>query len=321
MGLDMVLNEVSLENAANDIPTARQLMSGLFGTVSAFAVVVGRGNLKLEICTPKGLLALPLAPEYPVIRWIKDSSVEKEHIQLLLAIVANKPFIDDVDDTYEEEFLYQGKSVKSLGYAYSKEALSVSLKSEECWNYSHLEVQYRHLDSIGEIVEESVDVIHASDKMHIQEHTFWIQSSSQAAAYRLILDGSHLWDHREELFPHLQFCRGVEGQLRAILPGDIMLNPIHRKLYLLEQFCVNWPVGHPFEPRNMHLGRSVSPESEATLKKYGQKRVFICPDGVSRRFSWHVKFNPDAWRIYFHPFEEKKLLIGYIGRHLPIATS
>lgn len=45
----------------------------------------------------------------------------------LLTVAANKPFIDDVDETYEEEFLYQGKSVKSPGYAYLKKEFRQSL--------------------------------------------------------------------------------------------------------------------------------------------------------------------------------------------------
>lgn len=184
-----------------------------------------------------------------------------------------------------------------------------------------MEIEHCFFGSDGELVIELVDVIHASHKRHVLDHSFWIKSSLQTILHLSILDGSHLWDLREELFPHLQFCKDVERPLRSILPGDRMLDPIRRKLALLEQFCVNWPAGRPFEPENIGLGRNVSPESEATLNMYGDRRTFICPDGLYRRFTWHVKFNPGAWRIYFLYLEEGYLIIGYIGRHLPIVTS
>jgi hypothetical protein len=63
-------------------------------------------------------------------------------------------------------------------------------------------------------------------------------------------------------------------------------------------------------------------ESEATLNQYRHTRTFICPDGVPQVFKWHVRLTPGAWRIHFFPLDDKRqLIIGYIGRHLPIATS
>jgi hypothetical protein len=55
-------------------------------------------------------------------------------------------------------------------------------------------------------------------------------------------------------------------------------------------------------------------------KKYADSRTFECPDGIRRVFEKHCSLTPGAWRLYFLAFPEKengKILIGYIGPHLP----
>jgi hypothetical protein len=314
MGLDIVLNEVSLINAAHDIPTSKQLMSDLFDTIVEAASVVGRGNLNIEVCTPRDLSALSLAPEYAVGRWLNDRTVDERQRRLFLAIATKKPYIDDIAESSEEEFLFRQMPVKSLGYAFIKEALAVSLRAEPCWDRNHLELEHHRLDEAGGITVELVDVIHASRIVHVQDHSYWIRSSIQAGAQLSISDGNALWKRREELFPHLLFCSVVETQLQQILSGSLMLKPVIKKLLELERFCKDWLDG-PFDYRD--IACTISSESSRTLQEYGQERTFLCHDGNTRTFSWHVKLTPNAWRIYFYPSEdERQLIIGYIGRHL-----
>jgi hypothetical protein len=53
---------------------------------------------------------------------------------------------------------------------------------------------------------------------------------------------------------------------------------------------------------------------------YGAARTFVCPDGKKRLFSWHSKINYEKWRIHFIDAPaERRVLIGYVGRHLPLA--
>ena len=311
MGLDVVLNEVSFIEAAS-ISQANQLMSDLFKTIAATNLVAGRGNAKIEMYTPRNLLDLPLAPDYSMRRWL--SAVDERQRRLFLAIATKEPYIDDVTESYEEEFFYQEKPVKSLGYAYQKDALAVSLLSDSCWNFSHLTLEY-HLLASEMIIEEQVTVAHASSEAHVQEHSQWIKALLQAEAQFLISNGSILWEHREELFPRLQFCADVEAQLLGIARGNVVLRQILSKLSLLEQHCKGWDDG-PFEPQK--LASKATPESQATLNQYGNERTFLCPDGQLLTFSWHVRLTPHAWRIHFFPLEERRqLIIGYIGPHLP----
>src|SRR5438105_12859636 len=111
MGLDIVLNEVSLVNGAHDIPTTQQLMSDLFDTIGEATSIAGRGHTNIEAYTPKNLLAFPLAPEYPMRRWLNDKTVDERQRRLFLTIATKKPYIDDIAEAYDEEFLFQQKPV------------------------------------------------------------------------------------------------------------------------------------------------------------------------------------------------------------------
>jgi hypothetical protein len=315
MGLDIVLNEVSLINAARDIRTAKQLMSDLFDTIGEAASAVGRGNLSIEVCTPGDLPALSLAPGYTVRHLFSDKTVDERQRRLFINIAINKPYIDDVTEVYEEEFRFQQEPVKSLGHACRRGALAVSLRSKDCWDDNRLKLERHRLDDVGELTVDLVDVIHASRTVHVQDHSYWIRSSLQAEAQDSISDGATLWKRREELFPHLQFCAVVEMQLHAVLRGGELLRPVLGRLFLLEHFCKDWLEG-PFKPER--IACNATPESAATLKQYGSQRTFSCPDGEMRLFSWHVRLTPHAWRIHFFPLEgERRLIVGYIGCHLP----
>lgn len=67
-----------------------------------------------------------------------------------------------------------------------------------------------------------------------------------------------------------------------------------------------------------HQLHPASGEGKATMDRYGDERNFLCPDGQKRTFEWHLKGLPNAWRIHiWADSHSRKILIGYVGRHLP----
>ena len=131
-----------------------------------------------------------------------------------------------------------------------------------------------------------------------------------------ISTGADIWKYRAELFPNLQFCEAVSDQLQALQTGSLLLPFIKRKLFELEEVSKDWQKQEgAFDLRKI-TGRK-SPESEATLSKYGQQHTFRCPDGEYRIFSLHVWIT-QSWRLHFFPVvEERRIIVGYIGEHLP----
>lgn len=309
MDLEMALNELSFHSPARNEETARQHMSGLLDTIRAATAHGVKRNLHID--RNINLSGLELAPNYPVARWLNDGLVNRDLRSYFRSLATKISYINDLP-----EYIHQERQARGLGFAYQNDHLAISLGSDDCWcsGYVELEIRYLELDEFDELISELVQVKHACFPEHIDEHVDWIDKRITSDIH----SGTDIWNRRDELFPHLQFCDSAGEQLDAMPYGDRMIIPILRSLRELEQFCNGWLDGSPFNPRAI-LG-VVSPESEATLKKFSRERTFRCPDGEYVRFSWHMKINLDKWRIYFHPLGDKRqLIIGYIGPHLPIA--
>lgn len=314
----MVLNELSLRPLASDMYDARQRMVALMQTI----VLATRSGVKKVLRTASTLHAEELAPAYPVARWLNDPQVDRDTQRFFRTLTTKAPFLADVNDKEMEnifdlsDFFYEDKQAIGLGVAFLLDSLAVSLRSDPCWYDSHIKLKISQLDVDGVIAEIFEDIPHASSGSHITEHLTWINERLRQDARAEIREGLDIWQHKEEWFPHLYFCVQVKEQLSTLLKGDLMLKPVLKRLYELEDFCNNWLEG-PFDHTKMVS--KATPESTLTLEMYSKERTFVCPDGLSRTFSWHIRMTPGAWRLYFYPLPDHKLIIGYVGKKLSTA--
>ncbi len=316
MDLEMVFNELSLRPLAADTHVAQQRMSALLQTIAAAT----RHGVKSILRTDSKLDSEELAPGYPIARWRNDQNVDRELRRLFLTLTTKSPFLEDIIQPDIEhqvgisDFFYGEGRAKGLGIAYLLEALAISLKSDVCWDDSHLQIKIVQIDDNGEISETLAEIPHASSSDHTQDHVDWIKLRLRQEEHLAIHDGITIWKQKEDRFPHLYFCDDVQQQLQVLARGSQLLMPIMRRLHELEDFCEAWHEG-PFDHNQMKS--KITNESEATIEMFGGERTFRCPDGIVRIFRWHSRLTPGEWRLYFHPLpEEKKLIIGYIGPHL-----
>ncbi len=311
MDLEMVLNELSLQTPAADIPTARQRMSDLISTVQQAT----KSGVKKILRTHSELNTIELAPGYPVARWRNDGEVDKEERSFFRTLTAKAPFWTDVAEEIKNDFdlsqvWHQKEQAIGLGFAWVSDALAVSLNSEARWDCSRLELEVTRLDDSEELIDDRVEIAHASRSNHVGEHGDWIKERIRIA----VDDGVKLWERKDELFSKLIFCDSVGEQLQSLKTGNPMLRQVVRRLSELEECCKNWTVG-AFDLDS--LPSKASPESETRLKQLKQKLTFKCPDGQERLFSLHVRMTPTAWRLYFSTeLCSGKIIIGYIGPKL-----
>lgn len=316
MELEMVLNELSVR-PADDIHTARQRMSELMLTAHAAT----KHGVKSVIRTLNNLDTEELAPEYPIARWRNDGNVDIETRRFYKTLVTKAPFLNDIIESnilntfnLSDCFYGQDRAI-GLGVAFWLEALAVSFRSEPRWLDNQLQLRISKIDDNDEIEDIFENIPHASSSYHIQDHLIWIQERLPVGNQVYVRDGLDIWLHRIDWFPNLYFCDNVREQMQTLAHGDLMLLPIMKRLHELENFCKTWNEG-PFDRDKMPS--KVTTESEITIAKYSPQRTFRCPDGVVRTFSWHSRLTPRAWRLYFYPLpEELKLIVGYIGPHLP----
>src|SRR6185369_4497327 len=114
------------------------------------------------------------------------------------------------------ELSLQGSPAEGFKVAHYLETLAISLNSESLWNSSHIKLELIQIDENGDLIEESVQVVHASQKNHVLEHADWIQKRLQPDG----LNGMELWNRRDEFFPNLQFCYAGNKQLWKLRTGD-----------------------------------------------------------------------------------------------------
>ncbi len=305
MDMEMALNELSFHSSARNEDTARKRMSGLLDTIRAASAHGVKRNLHID--QNINLSGLELAPDYPVARWLNDGLVNRDLRSYFRSLATKISYINDLP-----EYIHHERQARGLGFAYQNDHLAISLSSNDSWrlSYIELEVRYLELDEFDELISELVQVKHASYPEHVAEHADWI--SERVASD--IHSGADIWNRRDELFPHLQFCVSVGEQLKGILSGDARIEPIRKKLGELEGFCKSWRSG-PFNKDA--VPGTVHPESLATLDQFGDERTFRCPDGQQLLFTWHAYLTIEGWRLYFYPLaHERQLIIGYIGHHL-----
>jgi len=310
VALEMILNELSLQPAPS-VVMARQWMTGFIETVrAAISFRVSR-----VIRTQNGILDLALAENYPLRRWLNDSQVDREAQRYVRTLTTKAPFWDGLPELHarvlEHEFRYAGQEALGLGAAYLLEALAMSLLSEQRWDTPRLPLNARWITTQAEIIEQAIQVVHASQPAHVNEHRDWIQERLRND----VQDALDLWNRRFELFPSLAFCEATARQIQSL--NSAMLRPVVRRLFELQAFCQGW-TGGGFDPDSLPTRATL--ESQATLEQYGRERTFLCPDNVERVFNWHVRLTPHAWRIHFYPDPATRtMMIGYIGPHLPTA--
>lgn len=307
----MVLNELSLRHPAPDIYTARQWMSDLIGTINAVAKY---SSESVFMRTQYDFHSTQLAPHYPLGRWLNDQEVDQMKRDIILTLATNSPFSRDVDNPDIQdlennqanyEYRYEGERAIGLGVAYLLNALAISFPSADCWDCSYISVDIIKCENNDE--DNKVEIRHTSHKDHVEEHADWIKSCTQVQ----VRDGVDLWQRKEDLFPHLNFCNAVEKQLKTLLANDPMVKAVKERLDDLENYSKQWTSG-PFKREAL---LNVDPESVSRLQQFKKELTFDCPDGESRLFSWHFRRTPGDWRLYFFPdLGTRQIIIGYIGR-------
>lgn len=311
MDLEMVLNELSLRGSAPDIPSARKRMSELIKTLRQASA----SGAKRILRTNSNINSLELAPGYPVARWRNDEESDREERTFFRTLTAKAPFWEDAAEEIKDEFdlsevFYQGEQAMGLTFAFVSDALAVSLLSESKWDCSRLELQLRHLDDNEELIEERVEIPHASRSIHLGEHGEWIKNRIRITAR----DGRELWQRRNELFPHLEFCESVRPQVESLNATNPMFRQVVKRLFELEEYCQTWATG---TFNKDVLGSKATPESDTRLRDFAEQFNIRCPDGESRLFSWHLRMTPGAWRLHFSvELGPGRIIVGYIGRKI-----
>ena len=131
----------------------------------------------------------------------------------------------------------------------------------------------------------------------------------------------NVWSKRALLFPNLILCGEVEAQISKI--GDSsFLNQIVERLRSLDEAVAVWKKGNgdfSYKSVNRDYPLRISPESDQTMNKYGNERLFSLPNGKRVHFVLHLKTGELRFHFYADNIE-RNVYVGYIGPHLSIVS-
>ncbi|AFZ26020.1 hypothetical protein Cylst_3907 [Cylindrospermum stagnale PCC 7417] len=320
MEFDLVFNELSVQNIDSNVEIARQWMSDFIETIRAFTAQ----GVKVSIRSNEYFYTIMLAPNYSISQWCKEANEKERRFIKNLATKTPlsqdllNPKIQDIENNAGlSDAYHQGKSAIGLGVAYLLDTVAISFISDQSWDLSCLELDLIQLNDNDEIINQAVEIRHASRNIHIQDHSEWIQERIRTG----VNDGEDIWERRKELFPSLEFCENVSKQIQSLYYGTPMLRQVEKKLFELENYCKSWKDG-AFDLDL--LPSKATPESESRLKDLEEKLTFKCPDGKKRIFSLHLRMTgAGAWRLHFSSelgicpeLGTGKIIIGYIGKKI-----
>lgn len=125
----------------------------------------------------------------------------------------------------------------------------------------------------------------------------------------------NLWSKRDHLFPNLVLCGDVEDQIHTAGRSS-KFNQIIVKLSEFDKAVKNWVNGEfNYRDINREYALRISPESDQTMAKFGNQRIFSLPNGGTAVFELHIKTGD--LRFHFFPDNHnRKVYVGYIGSHL-----
>lgn len=314
MSVYAVFNELSVEEQTcarhESIYTARLWVEN-FSSLFYQARQQGIKGLR----TYRHFHEIGLVNGYSLPDWANDSEVDLELRlrvkNLFEALYHIEEFPENGIGDPLYEYRYDSITANGLGAAHLLEALAISLLTHTCWETFSLPLTISEMnEETGEITETEDKVQHISALNHLVQHTEWLKRRLQVRIY----NGKDLWTRRSSLFPSLQFCDSTSAQIKML--REPRLQQIYKKLLELETYCRQWKSG----PFDKFAVKYCTGESDVTKQMFGQERTFLCPDGESRLFEYHIRYTPGDGRIFFFPLirdEGNTIIIGHVGDKLP----
>lgn len=212
---------------------------------------------------------------------------------------------DDISAYLDWEIENLPGHIDLLLCAISDTRIAVSLSPDEKWRRNPLELM---VGADGNFTVKKIENVYSLD-------------SANATIERIansILEGvrpADFWDRRVELYPDLLFGLDVQANITRI--GSHVFKIALSKLSLLNDASAFWA-----KSKSPHASYplKVSPESGATMAKYGDDRKFRTSTGEKETFEKHV-YLPEGHRLHLREIRDQyRIEIGYIGPHLRIVS-
>lgn len=318
--MEIILNELSL--TVSDVPLPARL-NALRSVVDALGRCGVEG--KAIRCT-RDALQRHVSPGQPLFEGLKSSGRadrDRELKQWLQSKLSRAPFVEDLYGPHEVEgavvFRWRSEIALGAGLAILQRSTLVSLFGTVAFDADILMIEEERLTLAEAVDVRTHEVENFAEVAHVEGRREALERRIAGA----IRSGAQLVREAEQRFSRVILCEGARKQLEQLSGAEIYFSEVCRHLRVLHEAALNWCPGAPFDPRSVEAIDWARTESESTIDQFGEQRDFLCPDGIKRRFLPHTKIRRGNQRIHVL-LETKKgemrVLIGYVGTHLDIAS-
>jgi hypothetical protein len=235
-------------------------------------------------------------------------------------VVTYAPYLVGVRHEVQEQKIasevYVGsRSALGLQAAVLMKGIALSWGSAEIWIAARLTATLSELRSDGEILSSTIEVPNVSIDEHWDLHKEFITAAQLSG----IVDGPSLLKRIGESLEHIELCGDTPKQIRELTGSERHFAWIVRSIWSANDQCADWKSGdfpHSLLP-GPATGESSSVHNNPELR---QMRVFTMQSGERVMFEHHMKNASENQRIhYLADKKRKKILIAYVGTHLPTA--
>ena len=312
----MVLNHLSVYAPDSNLDQINQWLNDLVRGMKQLI----ENNVAAKYCrTAKSMNEIKCLVDYSLLDVCHElrKRHHSEESLLFMRLASKYPLLRDLESHISNRFW--GCDAHALPKAEQQPLIlcaianfiAVGFPSEPDWSCDKLIVQFDEIlpDDAGTIICVSEEI----DQLTRSAHSVPIIERNR----RCFLEAANpdeLWRQRAAIFPNLGFGPGVEQNLMRYATW---YSTIVGKLMELDRSAGKWRVDGGPVPK---WTTKVTPESDSVLSNDNLRRarMFRSSHDTPELFDWHARFGSGG-RIHLRlDAANKKVEIGYIGRHLPL---
>jgi len=321
--MDLIYNELSFSSC---YPGKHSAIEGLHRSLT-IARRLNKLGYNSAIRVTKNFKQQKLAPDYGIGDWMNDTAAHsagpaREFFRFFCTNCTKSPYLEDCYEKLQlpgdVDYQYQGRPSLGLALAHLCNTVSLSLDGDDNFKTFSIDITRLALNENGEADEKPCVSHTLSRESQIAENRTAIRQKLLDRLQR----GADIIKTAKEYFPNLLFCENAEKQLKGLTGSEEYFGEIIRHLDIFDDGKEQQ--AGAFSPKGISYASRES-TTTANNKKYREAREFKCPDGEIRYFGAHSKLMSANKRIHILPDYvdhngADKVLIGYIGDHLPVSS-
>lgn len=238
---------------------------------------------------------------------IRDSKLQKDEYEHFLSIIVNAPF-SYVFQEVNDQFFYDSLEVKGLQYSCIHNVRSISIPGPNWSEYEYLVDKTSINAFTADLTSRQISVEHLGDLSYYGGT--WLEAYLPVLSFN---NAKTFLENIPQKYPNVILSDNAKSGLAGFNQGK--LNQLERSMRIFQDYCNDKWEG-PFKRQVLtKLGVAVKDESEQTMSKYGEQRVFLNEVGMKEIIPLHFNISDD-FRGNIKPTENNEIFIAYLGPHL-----